>query len=592
MNVARRKPSSGSRLYETGTRSECGRHAAERSRSSSTAGRPTRSDRRVRRRCSSVTLARRRRRAPATSTGSTATRYRPDPVSRLQPEGVHGPSVVVDPHALRRGPIRRFRGHALADLVFYELHVGHLHAGRAPSRRSFPHLPRLVELGVTAIELMPIAEFPGSRNWGYDGVHLYAPQSTYGGPRGLRRLVDACHARGLSRRARRRLQPPRPRGQLPGRVRPVLHRPLQDAVGHRDQLRRPRQRGRAPSLRRERALLGPRVPHRRPPARRHPLDLRREPGPHPHRARRGGRARRRARSGRPRPRHRRVARQRSAHRAAARRRAGSAWTRSGRTTSTTRCTAGSPASAAATTSTSRDGTDLARAIAEGFAYQGEPSEYFGRPRGTPSADLGRRATSSSASRTTTRSATARRATGSSTSCPSAAVKLAAALLFAAPASRCCSWARSTARPRRFSSSPRSSTRTLVEAVRRGRTEEFSRFGWRGHVPDPGEPATFLQLAPESLAGRRAAPPRAARVLPALAHAASHAPRARRPRQGARAVPRSTPSGSVLTLTREAPGRRCASALVANLTGDSVGPRAALRRAGGSCSTATIRALRR
>src|SRR5438552_1127609 len=60
------------------------------------------------------------------------------------------------------------------------------------------HLPRLVDLGITALELMPVAEFPGSRNWGYDGVHLFAPQSTYGGPRGLRRLVDACHARGLS----------------------------------------------------------------------------------------------------------------------------------------------------------------------------------------------------------------------------------------------------------------------------------------------------------------------------------------------------------------------------------------------------------
>src|SRR3990172_7945680 len=61
-----------------------------------------------------------------------------------------------------------------------------------------PPLAALVDLGVTALELMPVCEFPGSRNWGYDGVHLFAPQSTYGGPRGLRRLVDACHARGLS----------------------------------------------------------------------------------------------------------------------------------------------------------------------------------------------------------------------------------------------------------------------------------------------------------------------------------------------------------------------------------------------------------
>ena len=90
-----------------------------------------------------------------------------------------------------------FSGHALGELVFYELHVG---AFTPPGtfEAIIPHLARLVELGVTAVELMPIAEFPGSRNWGYDGVHLWAPQSTYGGPRGLRRFVDACHARGVS----------------------------------------------------------------------------------------------------------------------------------------------------------------------------------------------------------------------------------------------------------------------------------------------------------------------------------------------------------------------------------------------------------
>src|SRR6185503_18595277 len=90
-----------------------------------------------------------------------------------------------------------FAGHAVADLVFYELHVGTFTAG-GTFEAVIPHLDRLVDLGVTAIELMPLAEFPGSRNWGYDGVHLYAPQSTYGGPQGLRRLVDAAHGRGLS----------------------------------------------------------------------------------------------------------------------------------------------------------------------------------------------------------------------------------------------------------------------------------------------------------------------------------------------------------------------------------------------------------
>src|SRR5205809_1280151 len=123
-------------------------------------------------------------------------RYRPDPASRYQPEGVHGPSVVVDPSRFAWTD-QEFPGHAIADLVFYEIHVGAFTAA-GTFEAIIPHLDRLVELGVTALELMPVAEFPGSRNWGYDGVHLFAPQSTYGGPRGLRRLVDACHSRNLS----------------------------------------------------------------------------------------------------------------------------------------------------------------------------------------------------------------------------------------------------------------------------------------------------------------------------------------------------------------------------------------------------------
>src|SRR5262250_185577 len=125
-----------------------------------------------------------------------ATRYRPDPASRFQPEGVHGPSVVVDPTRFVWTD-QEFGGHALGELAFYEIHVGTF-TPPGTFEAIIPHLPRLVELGITAVELMPVAEFPGSRNWGYDGVHLYAPQSTYGGPQGLRRLVDACHAQGLS----------------------------------------------------------------------------------------------------------------------------------------------------------------------------------------------------------------------------------------------------------------------------------------------------------------------------------------------------------------------------------------------------------
>src|SRR5256886_12913924 len=119
-------------------------------------------------------------------------RYRPDPVSRWQPEGVHGASALVDPRRFLWTD-QDFRGHAPSDLVIYELHVGTFTAA-GTFEAIVPHLPALADLGVTAVQLMPVAEFPGSRNWGYDGVHLYAPQSTYGGPRGLRRLVDACRS--------------------------------------------------------------------------------------------------------------------------------------------------------------------------------------------------------------------------------------------------------------------------------------------------------------------------------------------------------------------------------------------------------------
>jgi maltooligosyltrehalose trehalohydrolase len=121
---------------------------------------------------------------------------RPDPASLWQPDGVHLPSAVLYPERFfwtdaGWKPPRRH------DLVIYELHVG-----RFTTQGTFdaviPRLDSLVELGVTALEIMPVTQFPGDRNWGYDGVHLYAPQNTYGGPHGLQRLVDACHARGLA----------------------------------------------------------------------------------------------------------------------------------------------------------------------------------------------------------------------------------------------------------------------------------------------------------------------------------------------------------------------------------------------------------
>lgn len=122
---------------------------------------------------------------------------RPDPVSRFQPDGVHGPSAVVDPDCFTWTD-GGWRGRLLNDLIIYELHVGTFtHEGTFES--IIPQLSYLKEtVGITAIELMPVAQFPGGRNWGYDGVYPYAVQSTYGGPNGLKRFVDVCHAEGLA----------------------------------------------------------------------------------------------------------------------------------------------------------------------------------------------------------------------------------------------------------------------------------------------------------------------------------------------------------------------------------------------------------
>ncbi|HET7550141.1 MAG TPA: malto-oligosyltrehalose trehalohydrolase [Gemmatimonadaceae bacterium] len=121
---------------------------------------------------------------------------RPDPVSRSQPEGVHGPSRVVDPHAFYWNDAG-WTGIAMADYVIYELHVGTF-TPDGTFDAVIPELAALARLGITAIELMPVAQFPGERNWGYDGVGLYAPQNSYGGPEGLKRLVDAAHEHGLA----------------------------------------------------------------------------------------------------------------------------------------------------------------------------------------------------------------------------------------------------------------------------------------------------------------------------------------------------------------------------------------------------------
>ena len=120
----------------------------------------------------------------------------PDPASRSQPQGVHEPSEVVDPAAFSWTD-GGWRGVPLEEMVIYELHVGTF-TPEGTFDAAIARLDALADLGVTAIEPMPIAAFPGERNWGYDGVFLYAPAAPYGGAEGFRRLVDAAHARGLA----------------------------------------------------------------------------------------------------------------------------------------------------------------------------------------------------------------------------------------------------------------------------------------------------------------------------------------------------------------------------------------------------------
>ncbi len=119
----------------------------------------------------------------------------PDPASRWQPDGVHGPSAVVD-HSLYRWHDDAWGGIELADTVLYELHVGTFTA-EGTFDAAIRHLQRLRELGVTTIEIMPVAAFAGTRNWGYDGVFPFAVQHSYGGPDALARFVDAAHHLGL-----------------------------------------------------------------------------------------------------------------------------------------------------------------------------------------------------------------------------------------------------------------------------------------------------------------------------------------------------------------------------------------------------------
>ncbi|MDB5416543.1 MAG: treZ [Rubritepida sp.] len=119
----------------------------------------------------------------------------PDTASRFQPEDVHGPSEVIDPAAYSWAD-GDWKGRPWEEAVVYELHIGAF-TPEGTFRAAIQKLDHLVELGVTAIEVMPIADFPGVRNWGYDGVLPYAPDASYGRPEDFKAFIDAAHARGL-----------------------------------------------------------------------------------------------------------------------------------------------------------------------------------------------------------------------------------------------------------------------------------------------------------------------------------------------------------------------------------------------------------
>src|SRR5881296_2090023 len=413
-------------------------------------------------------------------------RYRPDPASRFQPEGVHGPSMAVNPGSFPWTD-QAFTGHALADLVIYELHVGAF--TRAGTFEAIvPHLARLVELGVTAVELMPIAEFPGSRNWGYDGVHLWAPQSTYGGPRGLRRLVDACHARGLSVFLDVVFNHLGPEGNYLAEFGPYFSDRTQtawgpavnyDGTGSDGARRHVIENGRmwvsefhidgfrldaihaihdtspvhiltefADAVRGEAARLGRRV---HVIAESHDND-RRIVLP----SNAGGLGLDAVWSD-------------DFHHALHRQLTGE------------------------TVSYYVDFgavQHLDRAIAEGFAYQGEPSGYFGRPRGTPSADLaGERFVICLQNH----DQIGNRPLGDriGTLLPFDAVKLAAGLMFVTPSIPLLFMGEEYGETARFQFFSSFLDRNLAEVVRKGRTAEMSRWDWRGTIADPNAPNTFV-----------------------------------------------------------------------------------------------------
>jgi len=414
-------------------------------------------------------------------------RYRPDPVSRWQPEGVHGPSCVVDPAAFEWTD-SGFRGHALADLVFYEIHVGTFTTA-GTFEAAIQYLDGLVDLGVTAVELMPVAEFPGSRNWGYDGVHLYAPQSTYGGPRGLRRLVDACHARGLSVFLDVVYNHLGPEGNYLAEFGPYFTDRYKTPWGQAVNFDGPDSAG----VRRHF------VENARAWVREFHIDGLRLDAIHsihdasrPHILTEIAEAAREeaARFGRPahvvaesHDNDRRIVLPASAGGLGL----DGIWSDDFHHALHVRLTGESGGYYV----DFQQPELLPRAIAEGFAFQGERSEYFGTNRGTPSKDLEGEHLVVFAQN---HDQVGNRAQGDrlGTLVSFEAAKLAAALVFVTPALPLLFMGEEYGETAPFQFFTSFIDRELAAAVRRGRAAEFERFAWKGAIPDPQAPETFVR----------------------------------------------------------------------------------------------------
>src|SRR5262245_21232836 len=411
-------------------------------------------------------------------------RDRPDPVSRAQPEGVHGPSEVVDAVSFPWSD-RGFRGHQPRDLVVYEVHVGTFtRAGTFDA--AIARLPALADLGVTAVELMPVGEFPGARGWGYDGAHLYAPQSTYGGPSGLRRLVDACHAAGLSVILDVVYNHLGPEGTYLAEFAPYFttrHRSPwgpgldfdgPDAAGVRRHI--------ADNARywvREFHVDGLRLDAIHAIVDTSPVHILTELA----------RAAREEAMTLGRPVH-LIAESHDNDRRLVTPAPGglgldAVWSDDFHHARHARLTG----EQAGYYKDFPSGRGLERALAEGFAFQGEPSRYWGLPRGTASGDLegdcfvisvqnhdqvGNRPRSERLEALVGREA----------------VKLAAALLFVAPAIPLLFMGEEYGDPAPFPFFTAFGDPGLSEAVRLGRQGEFARFGWDSVIDDPWDPRTF------------------------------------------------------------------------------------------------------